>query len=170
MQQQASRWSNIQLFLADKLWCYRVHLAKSIQHKGFGIQIYNEVIRVLNRDQILFGYKGVYNTFCEVNKPKRVDIVEQHIGFWNKNEYKRLKFDYIQPSLQDTQERVENLWLIVKCHNKKQSLQGIYIMSVIYDYMKLCMHIQNPYINSDFIQMQKQIQELDIVETCGLLE
>lgn len=144
---------------------------KDLQSAGIGSLIYNHVLSVLSEDAYKANKKPLSCVFCEIDSPQysKADV-KKYLYFWNKNGYKRLDFQYIQPSLSQTQAPVFGLWLtVVPLTVREKYLSKEMVLSVISDYMKYGMEIDNPEENKEYLVMKKelaskpQISMLDIL-------
>jgi len=135
------------------------------QSGGIGTQVYKQILNLMEIDAHQINNKKLNYVFCEINSPgysKSGD--EKYLHFWNKHNYLRLDFNYIQPSLSKSQAPVHGLWLIMtsKQNTDLSEVQVKLVADVIHDYMKYAMQIDNPNDNPDFIKMKEELSSKPI--------
>lgn len=129
-----------------------------LQTSGIGTQVYKRVREILSADAYKNGKQKLSSIFCEIDSPEYSKAsIKKYLYFWNKHGYKHLEFSYIQPSLSPVQEPVTGLWFAV-ANMSEEGISGMYVLKVIYDYMKYAMQIETPELNSEFKAMEKELK------------
>lgn len=130
-----------------------------MQSSGIGTAIYKHVLSILAEDAFACGNRAVDNIFCEMDSPEYNQAeLKKYLYFWDKQKFNRIHFDYIQPSLSQGQNSVDGLWLTVSPQETIcTELEGDYVLSVIKDYMRYAMRIDNPDEHEDFLRMKEEI-------------
>jgi len=150
------------------------------QSGGYGSMIYQQVLKVLNEDAIKYHHLSVDHILIEINKPSanKEGDPSKYLYFWDKYNFQRLVFDYIQPPLNEGKEEVRDLWLAYLspkyqmehldspfCKEVDKSL----VMSILADYFKYAMRIENPKECSQYKEMDQTNQESNI-QTASIVE
>ena len=142
-------------------------VTKDNQSAGIGTKIYNHIVKVLSIDSHEFGYNSLNRIYCEIDSPSAASNKEKkYLYFWNKNNYKRLDFNYIQPSLSSDKNSVYGLWLVTSnISAKEDEVKKEELIEFLRCYLRYCMQIDNPDENKIFIKMKKDIESRDKVVT-----
>ena len=142
-------------------------VTKDNQSAGIGTRIYNHIVKVLSIDSHEFGYNSLNRIYCEIDSPSATSNKEKkYLYFWNKNNYKRLDFNYIQPSLSNDKNSVDGLWLVTSNISAKEyEVKKEELIEFLRCYLAYCMQIDNPDENEIFIKMKKDIESRDKVVT-----
>jgi len=130
------------------------------QSSGIGTLIYKQILNVLQCDAQKINKKKLGYVFCEIDSPDYAKSSnKKYLHFWNKHNYRHLDFTYIQPSLSPSQAPVTGLWFIVSSQQATDlsEVQGKLVISVIRDYMKYAMQIDNPEENPYFKKMKDEL-------------
>jgi hypothetical protein len=131
-----------------------------MQSSGIGTQIYEHILKTMEYDARKANKKKLDYIFCEIDSPENGKLSnDKYLYFWNKYKYRHINFSYIQPSLSPSQAPVSGLWFIVSSQSATDlsKVTGELIISVIHDYMKYAMQIDNPNKNSSFIKMKGEL-------------
>lgn len=137
-----------------------IAVKNDLQSGGIGSNIYQHVLALFNQDAIASGKTGIGHVFCEIDSPEySTAAIKKYLYFWNKNHYRHIDFSYVQPALSASQAPVEGLWLTVaKFADKEETLDSALLLDVVYDYMKYCMHIEDPAADPSYIKMKKEVE------------
>ena len=129
------------------------------QSGGIGTLIYNHILDIMSADAFKIHKKKLEYVFCEIDSPQYSKAsIKKYLYFWNKHHFLHLDFSYVQPSLSEKQSAVTGLWFIVSRQtNIHSDIKGEVIVSVLSDYMKYAMQIDNPDENPDFQRMRNEI-------------
>ena len=130
------------------------------QSSGIGTLLYKQILIIMQREAKKLAKKKLGYVFCEIDAPGfGKSNNKKYLYFWNKHNYWHLDFSYVQPSLSPTQAPVLGLWFIVSSQQGTDlsELKGELILSVIHDYMKYAMQIDNPKENTDYLKMKEEL-------------
>lgn len=132
-----------------------------LQSGGIGSQIYKHIISIMEADAYECRKEQLACVFCEIDSPEySKSSIKKYLYFWDKNGYKHLDFQYVQPSLSPAQSPVYGLWLtVMPLRVQGESMSGEVILSVLYDYLKYGMKIDNPDENQEYMQMKNEIHK-----------
>lgn len=133
----------------------------NLQSRGIGTIIYKHVLSVLAKDARQMNAKMLDYVCCEIDSPKCSKAkIKKHLYFWNKNNFWRVNFDYIQPALSNQQNFVTGLWFTISPQNKFcNEVPSKLIQDILYDYLKFSMSIEDPAKCPEYIGMEKQIMK-----------
>lgn len=132
---------------------------KDLQSCGIGTQIFKKIQLILSFQANKFNKRNVDNIFCEIDAPEySTASVKKYLYFWNKNNFRHIDFSYIQPALSEGQSPVRGLWLAVLTNNMESSINSTLVKEILQDYMRHCMHIDNPLEKSEYLEMMQDIQ------------
>lgn len=139
------------------------------QSKGIGSLLYEKVLKVLNQDarDMCSGLKYI---FGEIDNPKfSIRKLNKYLYFWDKQGFRRLNIDYIQPALSKNQNDVNCLWFVIKkmTNEIESSIKGKFLVSVLDNIFKNC--FKNVYISNEIENMYKEILQKDEIELKGLM-
>ncbi len=136
-----------------------IAVRSDIQSGGIGSIIYKEVIKIVSEDAFMHRKEGLKNIFCEIDSPEYSQAsVKKYLYFWNKFNFRRLDFSYLQPALSASQEAVTGLWLTVVNFDGEAEVNGNHLLSVIGDYMRYAMRIADPENHPDYKKMKKELK------------
>ena len=128
---------------------------------GLGKRIWNEILRVADCDAREAKHSRATYAFCEVESPDLCKNREmRHLDFWRRQMFKRVLFDYVQPSLDESLLPVHGLWLLALLRNPGDdslSIPGRLVAEVIWNYIHFAMAVEDPQANAEFVAMQKQL-------------
>lgn len=149
-----------------------IAVKNDLQSGGIGSNIYRHVLALLGEDAVANGKTGVGHVFCEIDSPEySTAAVKKYLFFWHKNHYRHIDFSYVQPALSANQAPVTGLWLTVaKFADKESTVPAQLLLDVVYDYMKYCMHIDDPAADPAFIQMKKEVDAKSAVALLPIIE
>ena len=120
------------------------------QSKGIGDKLYRTAYN------ILYSYEVRY-IFGEIEKPEvNTFKVKKYLNMWRSRGYKKICFNYIQPSLSKDKLPVEVLDLIVLDMNEKSLKQYIdreVLINCLCNFFNRCFGIKRPRYNKHFKQM-----------------
>lgn len=144
---------------------------KDQQSIGLGSKIYEHIIKILSRDAHEFKNSTLKNIYCEIDSPETsLQSVKKYLFFWNKNNYKKIDFKYVQPSLSQDKKPVEGLWLVVApIDSTETEISKDELIEFLRCYLKYCMQIEKPEENEIFIKMKKEIEELPSIEKKNII-
>ena len=143
----------------------------NLQACGYGTAIYKRVQTLLSYDANKNKFQNVDNIFCEIESPElNLTGSKKYLYFWNKNYYKRLKFDYLQPALSANGRPVKGLWFTVNSGRSENTFPASTICAVLYDYMKYCMQIKNPAENEQYKIMKAELDKSAKVELIKIID
>ena len=136
-----------------------IAVKNNIQSRGVGTLIYDYIVKTMSADAQKLRQKKLDYIFCEIDSPEHSKTkIKKYLYFWRKLNYRRLDFNYVQPSLSALQEPVTGLWFIVSQQiNCCKEIQGKVVIKVLSDYMRYAMQIDNPEENSIFQKMRQEI-------------
>ncbi|MDR0964358.1 MAG: hypothetical protein LBM60_07060 [Clostridium sp.] len=144
--------------------------SKTNRCKGSGREIYQKAVEILRLDSSKAGYQQLNAIICEIDKllPSN-DRDPSYLHFWSKMGFKKIgNFNYIQPSLSETQSDVDTLELI--CNNlsfkTQDTISTEVLASVITDYAKYAMQLSKPEENNS---VRSMLQQLDDKKTLPLV-
>lgn len=109
---------------------------------------------------------------AEMNDPfKRARVPDNldpfvRAGIWDRWGYRRLRFPYVQPALSEEQGAVRNLLLIGKAFSPtcQESLSAGQVGSIVHEYLRLAMRIEEPDGCREFQEMQRYLDARESVE------
>ena len=140
------------------------------QSAGYGTLIYNEVLKILNRDANKYNHPQVDDIIIEINNPEYVEKGDpmKYLYFWNKLRYRRIEFDYVQPPLDEDKKEVRYLWL-AHTSPKYQSEHHDYpyqdeinketLFPILKDFFKYAFKIDNPVASPQYIEMYESVKK-----------
>jgi GNAT superfamily N-acetyltransferase len=102
---------------------------------------------------------------CEINDPRYIyddsfcDLDRMRV--WQKYGFKKLDFNYIQPSLSDDKEPVENMMLM--CSSKALYLPSDLVLEIVRSYMKYAMSITDVDENEAYLRMKASLRGISEV-------
>lgn len=141
-----------------------IAVKQTLQASGKGTAIYKQILKMLSYDANANKNTCISNIFCEIESPILSGTgANKHMYFWNKNNFKRLVFDYIQPALSPSQQPVTGLWFNVTASKNVLTFPKNVLLLVLRDYLKYCMQIEKPEENLQYIQMKNQLENLSEV-------
>lgn len=148
-----------------------IAVKESMQACGIGSALYKEIYGVLSCDANENKKNRVDNIFCEIDRPDRTAVKNnKYLYFWSKNNFKKLKFDYVQPALSASQQPVDKLWLTVTASRNVTEFPSDVLLNVLYDYLKYCMQIKDPAQNAEYIKMKEQLSSSEAVGLEKIIE
>ncbi len=108
-------------------------IKQNCQQKGLGKELFNYIAGLYDYEQIVI----------EVNDPEQLSKDEplNYLYFWNSLGFKKLDMTYIQPPLDKNKEPIYCLWLA--CKTKKNYIDKKTILSILADYFKYAMKIDD---------------------------
>ena len=129
------------------------------QSSGIGTLLYKHVMWVLSEDAHRVRHTSLDYVCREIDSPEysRAEI-KKYLYFWNKNNFWRVDFDYVQPALSSDQEPVDGLWFTIspQCSGASEVSSRL-VADVLYDYIKYAMCIDDPDSNSEYQKMAKAL-------------
>ncbi len=143
-----------------------IAIGKDMQSCGMGTKLYTHVLSILSRDAHRMNKKTLEYVCCELDSPEiSQDSTRKYIYFWNKNNFKYIDFKYLQPSLSAGKKPVEGLWLTISpMLTTEKEVSSDLILSIIADYMRYAMSIDDPEANEEYRAMKKELSEKKNVE------
>ena len=144
---------------------------RDFQSNGIGTMLYNRVVSMLSEDAYQMNGRQLDYICCEIDSPEHSKAeIKKYLYFWNKNNYWRLDFNYVQPSLSATQKSVTGLWLTISPqHTSCRDVPSQLVVDIVWDYLKYAMCIDNPEKCSDYIQMREQIMQSNVVNLSKII-
>ena len=135
---------------------------KENRRKNLATKLLKETAKRLNKEAITKGYDKIDFVVCELNSKK-----ERHY-FWEKFNFKELKFNYIQPALDKNKKILKDmkLGIVTRFPNiyfTKKQIETKKIKSILYDYSYYTMRIKNPKKEEYFIKMVNELKEKDVL-------
>lgn len=130
-----------------------------LQSSGIGSMIYTHVVSMLSEDAFKMSGQPLDYICCEIDSPEysRAEI-KKYLYFWDKNNYWHLDFNYIQPALSHGQKPVAGLWFTISPQRAlNKSVSSELVLSVIKDYIKYAMGIDEPETCIEYISMKKEL-------------
>ena len=142
-----------------------------LQSGGIGSEIYKHVISVMEADAYKNRKSFLSCVFCEIDSPEYSKSgIKKYLYFWDKNGYKHLDFQYVQPPLSATQSPVYGLWLtVMPLRVQGKTIPGETVLSVLHDYLKYGMEIDDPEKNREYIQMKNEILKKERIALLNIL-
>lgn len=137
-----------------------IAIRPDLQSGGMGSLLYKHVLSVLSEDAYRMTGQPLDYVFCEIDSPEYSKAeIKKYLYFWDKNNYRHLLFDYVQPALSADQSAVEGLWFIVSPQRGAfpRQVPGKLVSDVLYDYVKYAMSIEDP---TSCPQYRKMAEEL----------
>ena len=143
-----------------------------LQSGGIGSQIYKHIVSILEEDAYQSRKEALSCVFCEIDSPEySKSSIKKYLYFWDKNGYRHLDFQYIQPSLSASQLPVYGLWLtVMPLRIQGTAMPAEIILKVLYDYLKYGMEIDNPENNKEYIQMKDEINKKKRIAMLHILD
>lgn len=140
--------------------------------KHVATRLFNQSLKIGNIDARLNKKKHLDYVFCEVESTELSNNSMNHLYFWNARLMKRIMFEYIQPPLSKNLNAVYGLWFICRSmkNTNNDTLPTSLLISIIYDYMKYSMGIDDPTHNSEYISMNFQLSSVNEVELISVLK
>ena len=134
------------------------------QSGGIGTLIYNKILEIMSADAHETRKKRLEYVFCEIDSPDYSKAeIKKYLYFWNKCNFWRLNFSYVQPPLSQNQSPVTGLWFTVSPQiGNCSEIKGELVINVLSDYMKYAMQIDNPEENQCFQKMRDEILSKEI--------
>lgn len=148
-----------------------IAVKKKVQSAGYGTRLYDRVLSILENDAFCHNHRKLSYVFCEIDSPEysKADV-KKYMYFWHKHMYRHIEMHYVQPSLSVQQEPVTGLWLTAASPNQQiAELPGEQVISVIHDYLKYAMGIDEPEENADFQRMKKELEQKPNVRLSPIL-
>lgn len=108
--------------------------------KGLGSRLLREICKTADGIARRAGYDGVDNFFCEVESPEPES--EERMGrlkFWERNRFRHLDFEYVQPALDESKGPVRGLWFLALPMRDADTIRGDLVGSVVSDYIRYAM-------------------------------
>ena len=150
------------------------------QSAGYGSEIYQHVLKILNDDAIKNHQLGVDHIIIEINNPtiKKEGDPMKYLYFWDKFHYQHLEFDYIQPPLSDDKQEVRELWLgYLSPKYEREHIDSPFtdkvdkdiVMNILADYFKYAMMIDEPTKCKQYLEMDQSIKE-NIIHLSSILK
>ena len=133
-------------------------IRNDLQSGGIGTRLYKHVLKVLSEDAHRVSGVPLDYICCEIDSPEysRAEI-KKYLYFWNKNNFWRLDFDYVQPALSADQEPVNGLWFTISPQRSGAStVSSRLVADVLYDYIKYAMCVE-PETNSEYLGMAETL-------------
>lgn len=130
-----------------------------LQSGGIGTALYKQIVATLSEDAQRACGRPLEYIFCEIDAPEysRAEV-KKYLYFWNKNNYSRLKFPYVQPALSAGQKPVTGLWFTVAPQREQcKSVPARLVGAVLHDYIKYAMDIEFPSDCAEYAQMIKDL-------------
>ena len=132
---------------------------KDLQSGGIGTHIFKKIQLMLSFQANKFNKDNVDNIFCEIDSPEHsTDSVKKYLYFWNKNNFRHIDFAYLQPALSQEKNTVTDLWLAVLTRKMESTISSQLVKDVLHDYMKYCMHVDNPMEKAEYLSMLKDME------------
>ena len=96
---------------------------------------------------------------CEIDSPEYSKAeIKKYLYFWNKNNFRHIDFEYIQPALSADQKSVSVLWFTISSQKAAcPTVPSRLIIDVLYDYIKYAMCIDDPDQCPEFIRMTEKL-------------
>jgi len=129
------------------------------QFKGIGTALYEQAIERLQKDAKSAGNVSMDYIFCEIEKVADYTDIKgmNYLWFWDKKGYKKLRLDYIQPSLDSNKDGVFSLDLVATKINSAIAVDMYMVINklkaFLYDYAKYAMRIEDPMKDAHIIRM-----------------
>ena len=123
--------------------------------------IYKHISSILSDDAHRMNGKALDYILCEIDSPdySRAEI-KKYLYFWNKNNFRHLDFNYVQPALSNSQKPVMGLWLTISPQRTSCStVPAKLVADVLYDYIKYAMCIEKPEKSKEYEAMLQEITE-----------
>lgn len=142
-----------------------------MQSSGVGTMIYKHIISILSEDAHKMNKKPLDYVCCEIDSPEYSKAeIKKYLYFWNKNNFRHIDFNYVQPALSANQNAVTGLWFTiapqrVSCTNIPAKL----LNDILYDYIKYAMCIE-PEQCPEFLAMKKEIAKKANVRLCEIIQ
>ena len=147
-----------------------IAIKSDMQSAGLGTLIFKKIQLMLSYQDNRFNKRNVDNIFCEIDSPAySTASVKKYLYFWNKNNFKHVNFNYVQPALSNAQMPVRGLWLAVLTDNREPTISVELVKNILFDYMKYCMHIDNPHQNAEYVEMARELDGKDGVELLSII-
>lgn len=141
------------------------------QSCGVGSQLYRHILLMLSEDAYKNGKKLLSSIYCEIDSPEHSkSSIKKYLYFWRKHNYRHLDFDYVQPSLSASQDKVTGLWFTVAPQQGQPQVSGKEVLQVLHDYMKYAMRIEEPLKHPDYQAMAAQLESLEAVPLLPIIE
>jgi len=149
-----------------------IAVQKELQSAGIGTELYNHIVSILSKDAFVETGRSLDFIFCEIDSPEYSKAeVKKYLYFWDKNNYRHIDFNYLQPALSTEQGPVTGLWFTMSAlQNSIDSVSSETVLSVIYDYMKYAMSIEDPEKNEWYIQMKKELLEKKTIKLAKIIK
>ena len=138
-----------------------IAVRSDLQSSGIGSMIYTHVVSILSEDAYETNGQPLDYICCEIDAPEhsRAEI-KKYLYFWNKNNYWHLGFHYVQPALSAGQKPVTGLWLTISPQRALcQTVPAELILSVLEDYIRYAMSIDDPETCAEYQLMKKELLE-----------
>lgn len=140
------------------------YIATSKKYRKAGIASYAFSIacKNLNETAVKNGYSSISFICCELEKV--IFKEKSNHYFWKKFGFKKLDFDYIQPSLDKGKPLVRDMTLGIITNSidapfYDSCISKDILKSILYDYSYYTMRIENPKKEQYFIEMMKQLDK-----------
>ena len=130
-----------------------------LQSRGIGSMIYTHVVSKLSEDAHQINGCPLDYICCEIDSPDYSKAeIKKYLYFWDTNNYWHLDFNYIQPALSSDQGPVTGLWFALSPQQKPiSSMSSELILSIIHDYMKYAMSIDDPETCKEYQSIKKEL-------------
>lgn len=146
-------------------------IKSELQSSGLGTELLKRVQLILSRDANKQKKLDVDNIFCEIDSPEYSTAnIKKYLYFWNKNNFKHIDFNYVQPALSVGQNHVEGLWFAVLSKKGDKAISVELLKNVLYDYMKYCMQIDNPETNDEYVSMCSNLADKQYVSFSKIID
>jgi len=129
--------------------------------RGFGKALLEETARILERDARRAAAKPLAAIVAEMNDPFRPGTTPDNLDpfarcvMWGKWGFSKMRFPYVQPALSARQKPVDCLVLIARpCDGAPEAVDGVWISSVVGEYMRWAMRIDDPARNPQYREME----------------
>ena len=148
-----------------------IAVKRELQSSGLGTVLFKKIQQILSFQANVFAKKDIDNIFCEIDSPMYSSAsVKKYLYFWKKNNFKHIAFDYLQPALSSGQNPVRGLWFTVLTKSAQETVDTGLLRTVLFDYMRYCMHISNPLENAEYREMMGELEGKDLVEILSIIE
>jgi hypothetical protein len=141
-----------------------IAVKSNTQSSGIGTLIYNHVLNIISADAYKIQKKKLDYVFCEIDSPEYSKAsIKKYLYFWDKHNFRRIDFAYVQTSLSPVQSPVAGLWFTVSPKTgNNENIPGGLVLEVLSDYMKYAMQIDNPSEHPVYQKMHSEIMSRDI--------
>lgn len=134
--------------------------------KGYGRQMFDYMEGVFHGDARKAGLPAAAYIAAEMNDPFATDPGSDNLDpflrsrIWGSWGFGKIDFDYLQPSLGEGQKAVENLLFMAKdlANPGASTIPAATVRSIVYDYLKLAMHKDDPEVVPEFRKMSASLE------------